>query len=340
MNKSTKDQIYRIVTDRRLKAIDVKIYMYMLSRNECQFKQEELADRLDVTRENLNRSIQKLKALGYISITKHDKLPFDDYFYMTCIDYKTNEDIEIKRKAKSNNVIYSVNSLIKTNFTFEQFMELCNIDIKTSSKKFRLEDDIKYNVKSDSHLVPHIVTLRKKSDIEDLYRLYRYYYKKLYDIDLSASYYENNNIDIKDVLLFISNICHFKGVLEDDRIVDIINNFKRKYLNKMISYYMQNDVLDEEFFIAYNTLNKDEFKDREISYSHLMKILGFANRDTTFVIDKFKLELNINGFDYQEFYSFTNALEIIKKISPHGFIKDAVFNLDIDKLESIYTEFM
>lgn len=340
MNEATKEQIYRVVTDRRLKGIDVKVYMYMLSRNGIYFKQEYLADLLDVTKDNLNRSIQKLKALGYITLTKHSGAPIADYFYILCIDYKTNEEIEVKRKAKSNNVTYSVTNKIKTNFTLEQFMELCNIDIKTSSKKFRLEDSIDCNVKGDGKFILDLVTVKKKSDVDDLYILYKFYYKELYSENLPANYYENNNIDIKDVLLFISNICHFKGILEDDRIVDIINNFKRKYLNKMISYYMQNNILDEEFFMTYNTLNKEEFKDRDISCSHLMKVLGIANRDTTPVIDKFKLTLTINSIEHREFYSFTHAIQIIKKISPDCLAKDAVFNLDIEKLESIYEEFM
>ena len=59
----TKGEMLRIVTDRRLKAVDIRILMYLISTSDTEFNQQDLADLLDVTRENLNRSIQKLKVM-------------------------------------------------------------------------------------------------------------------------------------------------------------------------------------------------------------------------------------------------------------------------------------
>ena len=66
----TKGEMLRIVTDRRLKAVDIRILMYLISTSDTEFNQQDLADLLDVTRENLNRSIQKLKAFGYLKLIK------------------------------------------------------------------------------------------------------------------------------------------------------------------------------------------------------------------------------------------------------------------------------
>ena len=53
----TNGEMMRIVTDRRLKAVDIRILMYLISTSDTEFNQQDLADLLDVTRENLNRSI-------------------------------------------------------------------------------------------------------------------------------------------------------------------------------------------------------------------------------------------------------------------------------------------
>lgn len=66
----TQDEMLRIATDRRLKAVDIRILIYLISSDNTKLNQQDLADLLDVTRENLNRSIQKLKALGYLKLIK------------------------------------------------------------------------------------------------------------------------------------------------------------------------------------------------------------------------------------------------------------------------------
>lgn len=253
----TEEKMLRIATDRRLKAVDIRILIYIISSDCTKFNQQDLADLLDVTRENLNRSIQKLKALGYLKLIKSNAYlnDFEDYIKIPCIDRATNREIEIRKKLKSNKMIYKPNLNIITEMKLEQIMELCNIDVKASKNKFVLEDDATIDIDDideDTSIdyLPYC-TVTKRSDVFDLFDLYKLYNEKIYSM-----YLDNNSIDspisIDDVLLFLSCTELFRDNFNNHRILDIISNFKRKYLDTMIAYYMNNtDILDKDFFLKY-----------------------------------------------------------------------------------------
>ncbi|HFL3726347.1 MULTISPECIES: MarR family transcriptional regulator [Peptostreptococcaceae] len=336
----TQDKMLRIATDRRLKAVDIRILIYLISSDTSEFNQQELADLLDVTRENLNRSIQKLKSLGYLILTKSNAHlnNFEDYIKIPCIDRATNQEIEIRRKLKSNKMKYKTNLDIVTEMKLEEVMELCNIDVKSSKNKFILEDDADIDLNEDEEVsldyIPFCI-VRKRTDLFDLFDLYKSYNQKIHSIYIDDELIDSP-IPIDDILLFLSCTELFRG-LKNNRILDIISNFRIKYLDLMIAYYMNNtNILDKDFFIRYNEINKEFIRNREINISHIMQVLGYLNRETSRVISRFKSTLVNHNIPVKEKYTFIECLDIIKKVNEYEFLKDAVFNLELKDLEDIY----
>lgn len=337
----TQDEMLRIATDRRLKAVDIRILIYLISSDTKKFNQQDLADILDVTRENLNRSIQKLKSLGYLKLIKSNAHlnGFEDYIKISCIDKATNNKVEIRKKLKSNKMMYITNLNIIKEMKLEQIMELCNIDVKSSKYKFILEDDAKidFNIDEDTDIdFTPFCTIIQRSDIFDLFGLYKLYNEKIYSI-----YLDDNSIDstvpINDVLLFLSCTELFRNDFKNHRILDIISNFRLKYLDTMIAYYMNNtDILNKDFFSKYNKINKEFIADREINISHIMQVLGYSNRETSRVVSIFKSDLISQNIAIKEKYTFIECLDIIKKINKSSFYKDAIFNMELKDLEDIY----
>lgn len=62
----------RAMTDRRLSARDLKIYMFLMNISAEDYTQEEIADFLNLTRVNINKSISKLCLLNYIDKDRDD----------------------------------------------------------------------------------------------------------------------------------------------------------------------------------------------------------------------------------------------------------------------------
>ncbi|XTR39295.1 MarR family transcriptional regulator (plasmid) [Paraclostridium tenue] len=337
----TQDEMLRIATDRRLKAVDIRILIYLISSDNTKLNQQDLADLLDVTRENLNRSIQKLKALGYLKLIKSNAHlnNFEDYIKIPCINRATNKEVEIRKKLKSNKMIYKIDLNIVTQMKLEQLMELCNIDVKNSKNKFVLEDDATIDLDTDEDVSIDFMpfcTLTKRSDLFDLFDLYKLYNKKIHSI-----YLDDNSIDIAisidDALLFLSCTELFRNDFKNHRILDIISNFRLKYLDLMIAYYMKNtDILNRDFFLKYNKINKEFISNREVNSSHIMQILGYSNRETSRVVSRFRLELINHNIPAKEKYTFIECLDIISKINQSNFYKDAIFNMDLKDLEDIY----
>ena len=56
----------KVALDKRLNAKDLKLYSYILNFNHLNSTQEEIADRLDMSRSNVNKSLEKLTAFNYI----------------------------------------------------------------------------------------------------------------------------------------------------------------------------------------------------------------------------------------------------------------------------------
>ena len=211
-----------IATDRRLSSLDVRVWLYFLSKNnECDFRQEQVADELNVTRENLNRSISKLKAFGYIT-TSADREYYKKYIY----NMDTGNREYLVRKARIQDVIYSAEINVLMNFSLRNVMELINIDVKSKTDKLLIEDDYKnegtifYNSKLDEYKDELTDVEKKDNDWMSFTKvriLERNYYNQL--VNLIKLYEERYQKQILekfeyDYVISIENIIFIIGLID------------------------------------------------------------------------------------------------------------------------------
>lgn len=368
MENINNNMIYNIATDRRLSSLDFRILMYFLSinmkkNNEEEYKlctrQESISDILNVTRENLNRSIHKLKFLGYLNIIDCDCK--GDYYDKQVLNIDTGEYETLNRKVRSQNLVYDVCDNTKTKFTIQEFMELINIDVKDSKKKLLIEDtyknrgevylnvktrelkdfidDIKDSEKEDYILLTQVEVINRNymRDILDLIKKFKNRYNK------KISGYESLSsvLDIKDIILIVGAIDKLKEEI-DTKIYEPIANFRDKFLDFTVEYYIKKGILKEDFLIEYNTLNRDYVQNREITKDYLMKLLGYKNRDTVQVKKKFEKLCEDLCVDKEvKRYTFIEVLEILKSLDDvsgaYDFAEhDGLFNLNFSKFKEIY----
>lgn len=368
MKNINTNMIYNITTDRRLSSLDFRILMYFLSidikkDNKEEYslctRQESISDILNVTRENLNRSIHKLKFLGYLNIIDADFK--GDYYDKKVLNVDTNEFEILNRKVRSQNLIYNVCDYSKSEFTIQEFMELMNIDVKDSKKKLLIEDtyrkdgDIYFNVKTgkhkksfddikDSEKDDYILITRAKiinrnymDDVLGLIKRFESRYNKKISRNESSTLY----LSIESIILLVGAIDKLKEEI-DIKIYEPIKNFREKFLDYTIEYYIKRDILKEDFLTEYNTFNKDYIQSREIIKDYIMKLLGYKNRDTNQVKEKFEKlckELCIDG--KKKKYTFIEVLEIMKELENRKLLSDfaqfdGLFNLNFGKLKEIY----
>ena len=347
-----------IATDRRLSSLDVRVWLYFLSQNnECDFTQEQVADELNVTRENLNRSISKLKVFGYITTTA-DREYYKKYIY----NMDTGNREYLVRKARIQNVSYIARTNPTMNFPLRSIMELVNIDVKSKSDKLLVEDDYKnegtifYNSKLDEYK-DEITDIEKKEnvwiEITKVTVLERNYHKQL--INLIKLYEERYQkqilekieydyfISIENLILVVGLIEKFKNDI-DINIYLPIKNFKEKFLDLTVEQYLKVGALSEDFLVEYNTENIDFIRKRVISRDYLMSILGIKNRDTSHARKKFKRLMDKLNYEYDAEYYFEDVIDIFKDLNEtkNGdevdfAIKDGVFNLSFNQLKEIYS---
>lgn len=58
--------IARATLDRRLNTRDLKLYNYVMSFEYLSYTQEEISEMLDISRSNINKSLEKLASFNYI----------------------------------------------------------------------------------------------------------------------------------------------------------------------------------------------------------------------------------------------------------------------------------
>ena len=357
-----------IATDRRLSAIDVRILLYFISmKNEYGYKedkgkrfyfngkQEDIADALNVTRENVNRAITKLVNFGYL-YTINDVATDSDAYLKRVYNIDTGQFEFLIRKVRAGEISYIVGDDIKAVFTITEFMNLINTDVKNSKDKLITEDVYK----TDGVLYRNIITSEVKDfltpaelesrefeevskvrvldrvlvpEVRSLFKNFeiKYGYKALEEGDL---------INVSDIVMLVGGIELFKDMC-DKRVYNAILSFKNRYLDNLIDYYMCRNILNENFLHLYNKYNKDVIKNRQINKSYLMKLIHLRNRDTTQTRNKFRKILELIGVPEQDFYTFVEVLEMVKDLQKEEILKggqlvDGLFNLPIDSLCEIY----
>lgn len=355
-----------IATDRRLSAVDVRILLYFISMKDewggeenkgkkffFTGRQEDIADALNVTRENVNRAITKLVNFGYLYIMS-DVAVGSELYLKTVYNVDMGEFEVLTRKVRAGDISYIVSDNVKCVFTIAEFMDLINIDVKNSKDKLLTEDVYKIqgalyrNIATDE--IKDVLTVSEKQsgefeeiskvrvldrvsapEVKDLLELFKIKYERSLD---------GETLDISDIVILVGGIEHFENKCSK-RVYDAILGFKNRYLDNLIDYYINRGVLNDNFLHLYNKYNQDIIKNRQINKSYLMKLLHIRNRDTTQARNKLRKILDIIGFPEQDFYTFTEVLEIVKdmqkeEILPNGQRIDGLFNLSIDSLCEIY----
>ena len=355
-----------IATDRRLSAIDVRILLYFISmKNEYgdeenkgkrfyfNGKQEDIADALNVTRENVNRAITKLVNFGYL-YTINDVPTDSDTYLKRVYNIDTGQFEFLIRKIRAGEISYIISDDIKAVFTITEFMNLINTDVKNSKDKLLTEDVYKIqgalyrNIATDE--IKDVLTVSEKQsgefeeiskvrvldrvsapEVMSLLKLFKIKYERSLD---------GETLDISDIVILVGGIEHFENKCSK-RVYEAILGFKNRYLDNLIEYYMNRGVLDDNFLHLYNKYNQDIIKNRQINKSYLMKLLHIRNRDTTQARNKLRKILDIIGFPEQDFYTFVEVLEVVKDLQKEEILKggqliDGLFNLPIDNLCEIY----
>lgn len=355
-----------IATDRRLSAVDVRILLYFISMKDewggeenkgkkffFTGRQEDIADALNVTRENVNRAITKLVNFGYLYIMS-DVAVGSELYLKTVYNVDMGEFEVLTRKVRAGDISYIVSDNVKCVFTIAEFMDLINTDVKNSKDKLLTEDVYK----SQGTLYRNIVTNEIKdeltisekqshefeeiskvkildrvsaSEVKDLLELFKIKYERSLDAE---------TLDISDIVILAGGIEYFENKCSK-RVYNAILGFKNRYLDNLIDYYMNRGVLDDNFLHLYNKYNQDIIKNRQINKSYLMKLLHIRNRDTTQARNKLRKILDIIGFPEQDFYTFTEVLEIVKDMQKEEILSsgqriDGLFNLPVDSLCDIY----
>ena len=357
-----------IATDRRLSAIDVRILLYFISmKNEhgdeenkgkrfyFNGKQEDVADALNVTRENVNRAITKLVNFGYL-YTINDVPTDSDTYLKRVYNIDTGQFEFLIRKVRAGEISYIISDDIKAVFKIRDYMKLINVDVKNSKDKLLTEDVYK----TQGVLYRNIITGEIKDfltqaeveskefeevskvkvldrvlvpEVRNLFKIFeiKYGYKALEEGDL---------INVSDIVMLVGGIELFKDRC-DERVYNAILSFKNRYLDNLIDYYMCRNILNENFLHLYNKYNKDVIKNRQINKSYLMKLIHMRNRDTTQTRNKFRKILELIGVPEQDFYTFVEVLEVVKDLQKEEILKggqliDGLFNLPIDNLCEIY----
>ena len=353
----------RMATDRRLNAIDTRILLYFIGMNTEKIagkmdgeeffyigRQEDIADMLNVTRENVNRAIHKLFSFGYLRPVASECIGL---YPKQIYNVDTGELEVLMRKFRGNNR-YIVNNNIKTEFTIRDFMELINVDVKNSKDKLLIEDKCKI----EGCIYMHEETLEVKEELtqeEIKSKKFRMIDKvkisertsgpeveqliATFESEFEYPIYEYNRLKIDGIILLVGAIEKFKNRCSY-RVYNSILAFKERYLDNMIYYYMRKDILDESTLRVYHHMNSDIIKDRKINKNHLMKLLDVRNRDTTQTRNRFRFTLESLCEADCEFYTFLDALQIIKKFKKENLItdliEDGLFNLPTDDLCEIY----
>lgn len=366
MENISSNTIHNIAIDRRLSSLDVRILMYFISlqidkNNKEEYnksvRQEYISDILNVTRENLNRSITKLKNLGYLDIDNRDTR--GNYYDKLVLNIDTNEREVLNRKIRVQDSTYIINDYARTKFSIFELMELMNIDVKDSKKKLLTEDNYRskgkiYQNLKTGKLKELLSDEEKKSDdwieltkvevlernhfsaVDDLITNFeRKYNKKIYSIEGLEKY-----LNIEGLILLVANCDLYKEDI-DIRVYDAIKNFRDKFLDNTIFYYIKRNILKEDFLIEYNVFSRKYIENRIISKDYIMKILGFKNRDTAQVKAKFNKLFDNIGMSADNQYTFREVLNIFVELentipdidfSQH----DGLFNLNFSEFKEIY----
>lgn len=299
----------KVALDKRLNAKDLKLYSYILNFNHLNSTQEEIADLLDMSRSNVNKSLEKLTAFNYIDKksgnsragkrAEYKIIQFDEagiciceassiirmvnvtatkkYKYYSLEDINKMEifmvharkDIEILRTIINESDMQKVNLVID---------KVKTIDVSTLEIMF--DDDLKNKGYITRKTIEFYVDSIKE-DILDIENNLKDFYNMRNSIEVFRKKFYHNvksniaKVKIKEVLDNDNMLCIlFLDRSEDENII----KFNEKYLEDYVKFLNKFTSIGENtnfFKLLYE--NKEEFR---FTIMELMRLCDVKHRET------------------------------------------------------------
>lgn len=284
--------IAKVTLDKRLTAKDMRVYGYLLNfRDDC-LTQEQIADILDMSRSNINKSIEKLSALNYI-----EKVPSKNWKEVTT--YKIIEYYEAGITYPTPNEIVRLLNVVNK----EKDVERLNY--------VSLEDEIEYRDTIGKLIVRteelEEISLKERAKEDLNHGLIKEIEDEIEESNNQISNIRNELKDVEDIGGMIRRLesdIFRRSKLEKDRIKAVLKNRNRKvllflaytYQENIIKFrekYLENYIMflarftddlkedkckeepNEDFFrLYYESLSKINY-----TYEDIMKVVGVTHRD-------------------------------------------------------------
>lgn len=238
----------RATLDKRLNARDLKVYSYVMHFEYLCNTQEEIADILDISRSNINKSLEKLTVFRYID--------------------------KIKPKKQSERISYNLvleNAGIAL-VTAEDVIRLVNVSKVKEEDKFKFISKEKREaleaqlneIEGEIKILKKIIYEVKEDKKQDLIKLL-----KIVDIENTLSD-ETGPEDAIEGLQSIKNDIN-KDLADTRYIENELNSFKRGYpgrMSRVMDKDLVNKVLEDENALLALFLNSSDDK----------KIIDFKNK--------------------------------------------------------------
>lgn len=347
--------IARATLDKRLNARDLKLYNYVMCYEYLSLTQEQISEMLDISRSNINKSLEKLASFNYI-----EKIQLQKGIKKMAYKLKSLSEAGIINANSSEiirilNVSNIQNAELKLNYCSVEDVEKYKDVIKEYKKNIEIieefydkEDDDDTHIKACKKTAQELVRVFGKPDISNKNRALNF-------LNSSIEQYQNNIKDVEDMEVKLDNFSKelvsqvknvgrhvVDSVLRDENAKFILfidraneerfSNFKEKYLVDYIKFICKFTNLDknENFFKIFY-----ENKDIKLSYSDFIKLLGYNHREVP--ITRLYVSKRIKD-DFDEFFEtvpgrLTNqAAELVKEISDLGDAIDSMTEFNAREL--------
>ncbi len=328
---SFKERIFllsKAMGDRRLSARDLKIYMFLMNISTEGFTQEEIADFLDITRVNVNRSISKLCLFNYIDKEQANKYVSIKYTVLDKNAGILNSSLDVLNIDKHG---------VKEKLTEEDIKELreelvsLEENICNTAKKCGLrirEDEVRLLLSDEKAKFLLLLTMTKN---EKAFHFQHRYLEDTIRFNLQYDVFENKRLFMK-VYYMVSNP---KSYTLDDLMI-LAGRANREtsasrycFLNLMASSLdSYNWVVDKLLFFNSNA-NEFDYVDIEFD-NRFYKIRNLSIEQNRFTEVEFLFLANILNF-HEKFKTMSYGVELNEYIK----IKADWLNDEFNKVEEL-----
>lgn len=318
----------KVTLDKRLNTKDLKLYIYIMNFNHLYSTQEEIADLLDMSRSNVNKSLEKLTAFNYIKKyngncragrrTVYKIIQFSEagickldasslirmvnvtatkkYNYYSLEDVRMMEQYmaDCKSDIKILNAIINEDNPRKINMLIDGIKALDDDSISRLVKK--MNDDLKNKGHVTGKLIVLNIDLLEANILDTKEKLKDFYYIRNSIETFRNKFYSTTKLDItkEEVEKVLNDDNMFMSLFLDKNEDENIVKFKEKYLEDYIKFLNKFTTINENknfFKLLYE--NKGEFKFTVIDLMRLCKINHREAPSSKQVLDK-RVEETLN----------------------------------------------